>query len=101
MLQLFNEINRKKLEVEDYNILKGILNNYLFLYILGVTLIIQIVIVQLGGDSLACHSRNATEHILAVSFGLGGIAVTFTVRYLLYICKHTPQNTEEGQPLLL
>jgi Ca2+ transporting ATPase len=101
IMQLFNEINCKKLGMGDYNIFKGFLNNYLFIYILFMTLFIQLAIVQLGGHVLSCHPLSLTQHLLAVAFGVGGLAVTFMVRYVIHKFRVKYKKLEEEEPLLI
>ncbi len=44
-MQVFNEINARKLGAYEYNVFKGFFNNGLFLFIMVVTIIVQIVMV--------------------------------------------------------
>ena len=44
-MQVFNEINARKLGEKEYNVFKGFFNNWLFLSILIFTIVIQIVMV--------------------------------------------------------
>lgn len=48
-MQVFNEINSRKLAVNEFNMFKGFFNNFLFLGIIIATIIIQIFLVQYGG----------------------------------------------------
>jgi Ca2+ transporting ATPase len=45
MMQVFNEINSRKLGVHDYNVFKGFFNNWLFLIIIIFTIVVQCVLV--------------------------------------------------------
>ena len=48
-LQLFNEINSRKIGAYEYNVFKGFFNNMLFLFIIVGTALVQIILVQYGG----------------------------------------------------
>jgi Ca2+ transporting ATPase len=52
LLQVFNEINSRKLKSEEINVFKNFFNNPLFLVILILTLVIQISVVEFGGEAL-------------------------------------------------
>ena len=54
MMQVFNEINSRKLGSHDFNVFKGFFNNLLFLAILVATIVVQTVLVQYGGTPLRC-----------------------------------------------
>jgi Ca2+ transporting ATPase len=51
-LQIFNEINCRKLGYEDWNVFSRFFNNYLFLTIIAGTIFFQFIIVQFGGEPL-------------------------------------------------
>jgi Ca2+ transporting ATPase len=48
-LQVFNEIFCRKLKAREYNVFTGFFNNPLFLFILVLTVLVQLFIVQFGG----------------------------------------------------
>lgn len=47
--QIFNQINARKLEGDEFNVFEGILRNPLFIGVIIFTLVIQMVIVEIGG----------------------------------------------------
>lgn len=51
-MQLFNQINARKLEANEFNVFKNICNNSLFFVILIMTIAIQILMVQYGGKAV-------------------------------------------------
>jgi len=51
-MQLFNELNSRKLGDQDYNIFAGFFNNFLFLGIVLGTVLVQIALVQYGGQPI-------------------------------------------------
>jgi magnesium-transporting ATPase (P-type) len=48
-MQVFNEINARKLGENEYNVFKGFFNNFMFIFILVITIVVQIFLVQHGG----------------------------------------------------
>lgn len=51
-MQVFNEINARKLGEKEYNIFQGFFNNMLFLYIVVGTIAIQYFMVEYGGKAV-------------------------------------------------
>lgn len=52
LLQVFNEINARKLKHSEVNVFENFLNNPLFLIIIVGTIVIQLTMVKYGGKSL-------------------------------------------------
>jgi P-type Ca2+ transporter type 2B len=48
-MQIFNEINARKLGEKEYNVFHGFFNNLLFLFIVLSTIGIQMLMVEYGG----------------------------------------------------
>ena len=76
MLQVFNEISSRKVNGE-WNILDGIMRNWLFHVIIWGTLVVQYVLVETAGDFMSVKPLTFAEHGAAILFGIGGIGVTF------------------------
>lgn len=53
-MQVFNEINARKLKREEINVFEGFFNNPLFLFIVLGTIIVHICLVELGGRAIQC-----------------------------------------------
>ncbi|XP_067102958.1 plasma membrane calcium-transporting ATPase 2 isoform X2 [Osmerus mordax] len=70
MMQLFNEINARKIHGER-NVFDGIFRNPIFCSIVFGTFAIQIVIVQFGGKPFSCSPLNAEKWLWCVFLGLG------------------------------
>ena len=51
-MQLFNQINARKLGDRDLNVFAGFFNNKLFLFIAVLTFVIQVLLVQYGGQAV-------------------------------------------------
>ncbi|KAM9759908.1 plasma membrane calcium-transporting ATPase 2 isoform 2-T5 [Menidia menidia] len=70
MMQLFNEINARKIHGER-NVFDGIFRNPIFCSIVFGTFAVQIVIVQFGGKPFSCQPLNLEKWMWCVFLGLG------------------------------
>ncbi|XP_031707443.1 plasma membrane calcium-transporting ATPase 2 isoform X6 [Anarrhichthys ocellatus] len=70
MMQLFNEINARKIHGER-NVFDGIFRNPIFCTIVFGTFAVQIVIVQFGGKPFSCQPLNIEKWMWCVFLGLG------------------------------
>ena len=55
-MQIFNEINSRKVHGER-NVFKGIFNNYIFVAVILGTIIVQAIIIQYGGIAFSCSGK--------------------------------------------
>ncbi|XP_064417746.1 plasma membrane calcium-transporting ATPase 1 isoform X2 [Latimeria chalumnae] len=72
MMQLFNEINARKIHGER-NVFEGMFNNLIFCTIVFGTFLIQIIIVQLGGKPFSCTPLNIDLWLWCIVFGMGSL----------------------------
>ncbi|XP_051975929.1 plasma membrane calcium-transporting ATPase 1b isoform X2 [Xyrauchen texanus] len=70
MMQLFNEINARKIHGER-NVFEGIFNNLVFCTIVFGTFVIQFLIVQFGGKPFSCVSLKVDQWLWCVFLGFG------------------------------
>ncbi|XP_035008809.1 plasma membrane calcium-transporting ATPase 2 isoform X1 [Hippoglossus stenolepis] len=70
MMQLFNEINARKIHGER-NVFDGIFRNPIFCTIVFGTFAVQIVIVQFGGKPFSCKPLDLEKWMWCVFLGLG------------------------------
>uniref|UniRef100_A0A8C8HTR1 Calcium-transporting ATPase n=1 Tax=Oncorhynchus tshawytscha TaxID=74940 RepID=A0A8C8HTR1_ONCTS len=70
MMQLFNEINARKIHGER-NVFDGIFKNMIFCSIVFGTFVIQIVIVQFGGKPFSCVGLSIDQWLWCVFLGFG------------------------------
>ena len=68
-MQVFNEINARKLKPHEYNVFENFFNNKLFLIILIGTIIIQLTMVKYGGKSLKTVELSFKENLLCLLLG--------------------------------
>jgi magnesium-transporting ATPase (P-type) len=83
MLQLFNEINCKKLDMNQLNILSGFFSNKMFVGIFFATFAIQVVFIEVGGEVMKCSNLKLREHVLCMVIGAFGNVVALVVRLLV------------------
>ncbi|XP_030071431.1 plasma membrane calcium-transporting ATPase 1 isoform X1 [Microcaecilia unicolor] len=70
MMQLFNEINARKIHGER-NVIEGIFNNPIFCSIVFGTFVIQIIIVQFGGKPFSCTELTVDQWLWSIFLGMG------------------------------
>lgn len=70
MMQVFNEINARKLGVYEFNVFKGFFNNSLFIIIILATIFIQIVLVEYGGIPIRCVPLSWEQHVICIALGM-------------------------------
>ncbi|GKY99821.1 hypothetical protein MPSEU_000935900 [Mayamaea pseudoterrestris] len=92
-MQLFNEVNSRKLKGE-FNVFKGMFNNPLFYIILFTTAGLQCLIVQFG--SLAFHvvegGLDGKMWLLSLAFGAGSLPIQQLINLLYRIAQHFKQG---------
>ncbi|XP_046881005.1 plasma membrane calcium-transporting ATPase 2-like isoform X1 [Hypomesus transpacificus] len=70
MMQLFNEINARKIHGER-NVFEGIYRNPIFCSVVLGTFVLQIIIVQFGGKPFSCTSLTIDQWLWCVFIGVG------------------------------
>jgi P-type Ca2+ transporter type 2B len=105
MLQLFNEVNCKKLELSDWNLLGGFFSNWMFVGILSGTFLIQFLFVEIGGEIIKCSRLSPFEHLFCMSFGAVGLFIAFVVRFIGNYLKNLrtgkSKKDEDKYPLII
>jgi Ca2+ transporting ATPase len=79
-LQLFNQINARKLE-EELNVFSGVFNNCLFVGVVIFTFVIQMTLVQIGGRFIKTHALSPNLNLVCVLIGsfelIWGVIIKF------------------------
>jgi magnesium-transporting ATPase (P-type) len=81
-LQVFNEVNCRKLKSTELNVFKGFFNNPLFLLILVGTIIVQVLIVEFGGEAMMVSNLSFTQHLVCLLIGSGALVNGLVVRLI-------------------
>ena len=101
-LQVFNEINARKLGAYEYNVFSGFFTNLLFVGVIVGTVIVQCVLVQYGGVPVRTTPLTLTEHAICVGVGLLSLVNAVLVKAFLPVSwfeklhmKEEAMNDEE------
>lgn len=68
-MQLFNQINARKLGNKEYNVFEGFFNNWMFLAIVALTFVVQIAMVQFGGRAVRAVPLTSAENLICFCIG--------------------------------
>lgn len=93
-MQLFNEVNSRKLGEFDYNSFSGFFNNFLFLFILFSTAGVQYLMVQYGGQSVRTLPLTRDQHLICAGIGASTLIISnlFPLTNYRHHCKVDPAN---------
>ncbi len=81
MMQLFNQLNARKVS-DDSNVADGLSTANLFLGVLAAEAVLQLVIVQLGGEAFSTVALDPVQWSLCLGFGAGSLLVREALRKL-------------------
>eukprot|EP00163_Fabomonas_tropica_P031112 TRINITY_DN728_c0_g1_i2.p1 TRINITY_DN728_c0_g1~~TRINITY_DN728_c0_g1_i2.p1 ORF type:complete len:1060 (-),score=249.55 TRINITY_DN728_c0_g1_i2:81-3260(-) len=81
LLQVFNEINARKLHGE-INVFSGLFNNFLFVCIMIATLVVQAIMVQYGGKFVGCAPLTQPQWTLCIALGASTLVWQFILNLL-------------------
>lgn len=70
-MQVFNQINARKLEEGEFNVFAGIIANKAFLVVMVLTICIQVLMVEFGGRIVKCWPLNMNQNLICIAFGFG------------------------------
>ena len=79
--QVFNEYNSKSIN-SDWNIYSGMFNNHIFLGVTVVTVGLQILLIELGGEFMKTSPLNLNQWLWSVGFGLMSFPVGIMMRFI-------------------
>jgi len=98
-MQVFNEINCRKVHEGEFNVFADFFNNSLFLGILGITVAVQILLVQHGGHAVRCTPLTLSQHLLCV--GIGALSLVFGYLVKLIPLRYFSSLRLNEEPLQL
>lgn len=70
MMQIFNMINARKLLNDQYNVFADFFNNFRFILVLIIIIVVQISLVYFGGRAFKTVPLDRVEQIVCVALGL-------------------------------
>lgn len=68
-MQLFNQINARKIKDGELNVFAGFFNNCMFLFITVFTFIVQMTMVEFGGRAVKTQPLNASQNLICLYIG--------------------------------
>ena len=68
-MQIFNLINSRKIGEGEINVFAGFFNNKWFIIIFVATIVIQCVLVELGGAAVKTYPLNMKHNIICLVIG--------------------------------
>jgi Ca2+ transporting ATPase len=74
-MQVFNEINARKLGARDFNVFKGFFNNGFFLAIIIISVVVQILLVEFGGEIVRVARLTVVQHVICIGLGAFSIII--------------------------
>lgn len=81
-MQVFNQINARKLEEGEWNCFKGMFGNPPFIVIMFLTIIVQLVMVEVGGRTVKCWPMNNAQNLICIIIGAGELPWGFVVKLI-------------------
>lgn len=82
MIQIFNSINCRKLKRNEFNMFKDFFNNPLFFVINLATFIVQVLIVQFGGEFIKTAPLTVYQHLFCVLVGAFCLLVSILIKLI-------------------
>jgi len=82
MMQLFNEINARKIH-NELNVFKGLQNNPVFIAVWVFTLFGQVIIVEFGGSAFRTHPLTANQWLSCVGLGATSMIVNVLLHFFV------------------
>ena len=95
LLQVFNEINCRKLKASELNVFKGISNQPIFNIIFFGTIVAQLLLVQFGGDPIGCSPLSIKEHVLCFLIGASTLPAALAFKIVPTLYRKRWRRTEE------
>ena len=81
-MQVFNEVNCRKLKRNEFNVFKGFFNNWLFLVIEFFTVVVQVLIVQFGDGFIKTSPLSAEQHGICFAIGACSLIMGIVVKLI-------------------
>ena len=95
-MQVFNSINARKLQKDEYNVFTGIMGNWLYILIQSIIIVGQIILVTFGGRAVRTHPLSIKQHCDCLGISALTLVWGFIVK-LLPIDVTEPSTVGEEQ----
>jgi uncharacterized membrane protein len=81
-MQFFNQINARKIEAGEMNVFSGIFDNWLFIFVVALTIVIQMTMVEYSGKTAKCYPMNRQQNMVCLWFGLGELIFALILKFI-------------------
>jgi magnesium-transporting ATPase (P-type) len=81
-MQVFNEINSRKLGEREFNVFAGFFNNWLFTAIIIFTAGVQVLLVEVGGFPVRCVPLSWQQHVACICIGAFSLILGIVVKFV-------------------
>jgi len=98
-MQIFNEINSRKVNLEK-NVFQGIFTNPIFCMIIVATIVVQIFIVQFGGGAIRTVGLNWEQWLYCVAIGYLSLPWGFFLRFIPVPLEDWEKTGEENDDMM-
>lgn len=101
-MQLFNQINSRKLGEREFNVFSAFCNNFMFIFILILTFAVQMVIVEYGGRYMRAVPLTNEQNLICAGIGAMSLIVGLLLkcvpaRYFTWISLEEREMTIEEE----
>lgn len=99
-MQVFNQLNARKLEDGEFNVFSGIFSNLPFIGIVLVTIVVQLAMVEFGGKMVKCWPLNMQQNLICIFIGFlelpWGVLIKF-IPFRFFDCLSLEDKNEDGE----
>ena len=81
-MQVFNSINAIKLNNTDYNVFKGILGNWYYIFIQSFIIVGQMIMVTFGGRAVRTHALSLMQHLQCLGIASLTLIIGFLIKFI-------------------
>ena len=81
-MQVFNSINARKLNQNEYNVFSGILGNWYYIFIQSFIIVGQMLLVTFGGRAVRTHALSIMQHLECLGIASLTLVVGLFVKFL-------------------
>ena len=95
-MQVFNSINARKLQKDEYNVFTGIMGNWLYILIQTIIIVGQIILVTFGGRAVRTHPLSLRQHGVCLFISSLTLVWGFLVKLLpIDVTEESTEGEEE------
>lgn len=81
-MQIFNLINSRKIGEGEINVFANFFNNKYFMIIFLLTILIQVVLVELGGTAVKTYALDMTQNLICLGIGASELVWGLILKFL-------------------